>query len=100
MKKKLIFIIPALALLGFLLIKPPAVGSEQKQVVVTPTSTTTATPVAKPNLRDFDNDGNGPDHHDDMDDHHGLFGDDHHDGLHDGHDDDHHDDDLREGDDD
>lgn len=64
MKKRLVFIIPILLLLGFLAIKPPAIGSETKQVVVTPTSTTTSTPVAKPNLRDFGDDGQGPKHRD------------------------------------
>lgn len=89
MKKKLIFIIPILALLGFLAIKPPAVGSEKKQVVITPTST--STPLSKPNLRDFGDDGRGPAHRDfDGDgrtppphgDDEGLF-DDHHYGRHD-----------------
>lgn len=62
MKKRLIFIIPLLILLGFLAIKPPALGSERKQVIVTPTST--STPLSKPNLRDFGDDGNGPAHRD------------------------------------
>ena len=62
MKKRLIFIIPLLILLGFLAIKPPALGSEKKQVVVTPTST--STPLSKPNLRDFGDDGKGPAHRD------------------------------------
>ena len=63
MKKKLVFIIPALALIGFLAIKPPAIGSQNKEtVIVTPTSTTTSTPIPKPQLRDFDDDGNGPEH--------------------------------------
>ena len=64
MKKRLVFIIPLLVLLGFLVIKPPAIGSETKQVVVTPTSTTTSTPTSKPNLRDFGDDGQGPQHQD------------------------------------
>jgi hypothetical protein len=81
MKKKLIFIIPILALLGFLAIKPPAIGSEKKEVIVTPTSTATTTPLAKPNLRDFDGDGNGPAHHEPDSEHHdGLIGEGHHDG--------------------
>ena len=65
MKKRLKFIIPILILLGFLAVKPPAIGSEKKQVVVTPTSTTTSTPLAKPNLRDFGDDGREPAHHGD-----------------------------------
>ena len=77
MKKRLVFIIPILILLGFLAIKPPAIGSEKKEVVVTPTSTTTSTPTAKPNLRDFGDDGSGPAHHDF--DHDGDF---HSDDLH------------------
>ena len=64
MKKRLVFIIPILILLGFLAFKPPAIGSETKQVVVTPTSTTTSAPIAKPNLRDFGDDGEGPTHRD------------------------------------
>ena len=66
MKKKLIFIIPILALLGFLAIKPPAIGSEKKNLVVTPSST--STPLSQPKLRDFDDDGNGPAHFGDRDD--------------------------------
>ena len=74
MKRKLIFLIPALLLFGFLAIKPPAIGSDTEQVVVTPTSTTTALP--KPKLRDFDDEGHGPKHfrdhdRDDRDDHEG-----------------------------
>lgn len=68
MKSKLIFIIPALALVGFLAIKPPAIGSEKKDVVITPTST--SAPVTQPKLRDFDDDGNGPRHFGDDDDDH------------------------------
>jgi hypothetical protein len=91
MRKKLIFIVPILLLLGFLAIKPPAIGSEKSTVVVTPTSTTTATPVAQPDLRDFDDHGNGPSHPDDD----GDWRDGHHENHHDG---DHHD--LHESDDD
>lgn len=65
MKSKLIFILPSLALVGFLAIKPPAIGSQTGEVIVTPDAT--ITPAAQPNLRDFDDDGNGPDH-DDYDD--------------------------------
>jgi len=65
MKSKLIFILPSLALIGFLAIKPPAIGSQTGEVIVTPDAT--ITPAAQPNLRDFDDDGNGPDH-DDYDD--------------------------------
>ena len=81
MKKKLVFVIPALLLIGFLAIKPPAVGSENKeQVIVTPTSTTTSTPLPKPQLRDFDDDGNGPEHfpHNDGDEGFGGRHDHHH----------------------
>ena len=60
MKTKLIFIIPTLLLLGFLAIKPPAIGNESNQVVVTPTST--ATKPSQPLLRDFDDDGREPPH--------------------------------------
>lgn len=55
MKSKLVFVLPTLLLVGFLAIKPPAIGNTQNQPVVTPTSTTT--PDEKPNLRDFDDDG-------------------------------------------
>ena len=65
MKSKLIFILPSLALVGFLAIKPPVIGSQTGEVIVTPDAT--ITPAAQPNLRDFDDDGNGPDH-DDYDD--------------------------------
>ena len=65
MKSKIIFILPSLALIGFLSIKPPAIGSSSGEVIVTPNAT--ITPAAQPNLRDFDDDGNGPDH-DDYDD--------------------------------
>ena len=65
MKSKLIFIVPTLALFGFLAIKPPAIGNSTGAVIVTPDAT--ITPAAQPNLRDFDEDGQGPDH-DDYDD--------------------------------
>lgn len=65
MKSKLIFILPGLALVGFLAIKPPVIGSQTGEVIVTPDAT--ITPAAQPNLRDFDDDGKGPDH-DDYDD--------------------------------
>ncbi len=77
MKKKLVFIIPALLLLGFLAIKPPAIGSEKGDVIVTPEAT--VTPSTKPKLRDFDDEGKRPDHFEDH------FGDDdggHHDRPH------------------
>ena len=84
MKKKLIFIVPILALVGFLAIKPPAIGSETGKVVVTPEAT--ITPGVQPHIRDFDDDGNGPRHEDYDDDgdfrkHHNEDGDedgDHH----------------------
>ena len=85
------FLIPILALIGFLAIKPPAIGSEKGEVIVTPEAT--VTPSTKPQLRDFDDDGKRPDHFEDH------FGDDdgdqsrhHHDKNHD--EDRHHDDDL------
>lgn len=59
------FILPSLALIGFLAIKPPAIGNQTGAVIVTPDAT--ITPAAQPNLRDFDDEGNGPDH-DDYDD--------------------------------
>ena len=62
MKKKLLFIVPILALVGFLAIKPPAIGSETGKVVVTPEAT--ITPGVQPHIRDFDDDGNGPRHED------------------------------------
>ena len=88
MKKKLIFIVPILALVGFLAIKPPAIGSETGKVVVTPEAT--ITPGVQPQIRDFDDDGHGPRHEDYDDDgdvrkHHNedrAEGDDHH-GEHD-----------------
>lgn len=86
MKRKLVFIIPALALIGFLLIKPPAIGSEDKTVVVTPTST--STPIPNPKLRDFDDEGREPAHFGDEDDeHHGRHHDDRGDHHEDGEDD-------------
>ena len=66
MKKKLIFIVPILALVGFLAIKPPAIGSETGKVVVTPEAT--ITPGVQPQIRDFDDDGHGPRHEDYDDD--------------------------------
>lgn len=60
MKKKLAFIIPTVLFLAFLAFKPPAIGSEKGDVVVTPTST--FTPSAKPHLRDFDDEGREPRH--------------------------------------
>jgi len=85
MKKKLVFIIPTILFLGFLAFKPPAIGSEKGDVVITPTST--FTPTSKPGLRDFDDEGSEPrhsvyerghegllpgrDNHDDDDDHDG-----------------------------
>ena len=72
MKKKLVFIIPALLLLGFLAIKPPAIGSEKGDVIVTPEAT--VTPSTKPKLSDFDDEGKRPDHFDDHIGNH--FGDD------------------------
>ena len=46
MKRRLLFIIPAVLLLGFLALKPPAIGSEKGDVIVTPEAT--VTPSAKP----------------------------------------------------
>ena len=92
MKRKLILLIPVALLLGFLALKPPAIGSEKGQVIVTPEAT--VTPSAKPKLQDFDDDGVGPEH---FEDHRK-----HEEGEDDGrrhHDRDHHDDD-RESDDD
>ena len=66
MKKKLIFVVPILALVGFLAIKPPAIGSETGKVVVTPEAT--ITPGVQPHIRDFDDDGHGPRHEDYDDD--------------------------------
>lgn len=66
MKKKLLFIVPILALVGFLAIKPPAIGSETGKVVVTPEAT--ITPGVQPHIRDFDDDGHGPRHEDYDDD--------------------------------
>ena len=66
MKSKLIFIIPSFALIGFLAIKPPAIGNSIGEVIVTPDAT--ITPAAQPNLRDFDDEGHGPDHEDYDDD--------------------------------
>ncbi len=68
MKSKLIFILPSLALIGFLAIKPPAIGGDASPVIITPEKT--ITPAAQPNLRDFDDEGHGPNHeeYDDDDD--------------------------------
>lgn len=63
MKRKVIFLIPLALLLGFLALKPPAIGSEKGQVIVTPEAT--VTPSAKPKLQDFDDDGVGPEHFED-----------------------------------
>ena len=63
MKRKLIFLIPVALLLGFLSLKPPAIGSEKGEVIVTPEAT--VTPSVKPQLRDFDDDGVGPEHFED-----------------------------------
>lgn len=63
MKRKLIFLIPVALLLGFLALKPPAIGSEKGEVIVTPEAT--VTPSSKPKLRDFDDDGAKPDHFED-----------------------------------
>jgi hypothetical protein len=97
MKKKLAFIIPTILFLAFLAFKPPAIGSEKGDVVVTPTST--FTPSAKPHLRDFDDEGREPRHSVEEEQGEGLrSGKGHHedDGMH-GDDVDHHD---EEGDDD
>ena len=95
MKRKLIFLIPVALLLGFLALKPPAIGSEKGEVIVTPEAT--VTPSNKPNLRDFDDDGTGPEHFEDhrkheIGDNHKSLGlddgeDDHHDGNHESDDD-------------
>ena len=63
MKRKLVFLIPVALLLGFLALKPPAIGSEKGEVIVTPEAT--VTPSVKPQLRDFDDDGVGPEHFED-----------------------------------
>ena len=92
MKKKLAFILPAVLFLAFLAFKPPAIGSEKGDVVVTPTST--FTPSAKPHLRDFDDEGREPHHSIDEEKGEGLrTGKGHHEGgdMH-GDDFDHHDD--------
>ena len=97
MKRKLAFIIPTVLFLAFLAFKPPAIGSEKGDVVVTPTST--FTPSAKPHLRDFDDEGREPRHSVEEEKGEGLrSGKGHHedDGMH-GDDVDHHD---EEGDDD
>jgi hypothetical protein len=93
MKKKLVFMIPIVLLLGFLAFKPPAIGSEKGKVIVTPEAT--VTPSTKPQLRDFDDEGTEPEHFEDHrrhdeGEHHGD-----NDGVHsrEHHDDDHEDDD-------
>jgi hypothetical protein len=63
MKRKLVFIIPGILLLAFLAFKPPAIGSEKGNVIVTPEAT--ITPSTKPQLRDFDDEGVEPEHFDD-----------------------------------
>jgi len=63
MKRKLIFLLPVALLLGFLALKPPAIGSEKGEVIVTPEAT--VTPSVKPQLRDFDDDGVEPEHFED-----------------------------------
>jgi ABC-type Zn2+ transport system substrate-binding protein/surface adhesin len=63
MKRKLVFIIPGILLLAFLAFKPPAIGSEKGNVIVTPEAT--ITPSTKPQLRDFDDEGTEPEHFDD-----------------------------------
>ena len=100
MKRKLIFLIPVALLLGFLALKPPAIGSEKGEVIVTPEAT--VTPSSKPKLRDFDDDGKKPEHFEDhrkheMGDNHKSLGVD--DGEDNDNEDDHHDGD-RESDDD
>jgi hypothetical protein len=69
-KKKLAFLIPITLLLGFLAVKPPAIGSEKGDVIVTPEAT--VTPSTKPQLRDFDEDGVEPEHFDDHRKHDGF----------------------------
>lgn len=80
------YLSPAL-LLGFLAFKPPAIGSEKGDVIVTPEAT--VTPSTKLQLRDFDDDGVEPEHFDDHRKHDGFE-------HHDDHGRDHHDDDLDE----
>lgn len=63
MKRKLVFIIPGILLLAFLAFKPPAIGSEKGNVIVSPEAT--ITPSTKPQLRDFDDEGTEPEHFDD-----------------------------------
>jgi hypothetical protein len=63
MKSKLVFVMPGILLLAFLSFKPPAIGNQQGEVIVTPEATITAD--AKPHVRDFDDEGR---HHDDDDD--------------------------------
>ena len=91
MKKKLTILIPIALLLGFLAFKPPAIGSEKGDVIVTPEAT--VTPSTKPQLRDFDDDGVEPEHFDDHRKHDGF---EHHDDGDEDHGRHHHDDDLDE----
>ena len=91
MRKKLTFLIPIALLLGFLALKPPAIGSEKGEVIVTPEAT--VTPSLKPQLRDFDEDGVEPDH---FEDHRKHREDGHHEDGDGEHGRDHHDDDLDE----
>jgi hypothetical protein len=63
MKQRLVFILPSILLLAFLAFKPPAVGTEQGEVIVTPEAT--VSPLVKPHIRDFEDDEDGPEHFDD-----------------------------------
>ena len=63
MKRNLVFIIPSFLLLAFLAFKPPAIGPEKGNVIVTTEATVTTS--TKPQLRDFDEEGKEPDHFDD-----------------------------------
>ncbi len=54
MKRNLVFIIPSFLLLAFLAFKPPAIGPEKGNVIVT--TEATVTPSTKPQLRDIDDD--------------------------------------------
>ena len=92
MKRRISFLIPIALLLGFLALKPPAIGSEKGEVIVTPEAT--VTPLTKPQLRDFDDEGTEPEHFEDHRkgeeaDHQGLS---HHDEDGEEHKDHHHDD--------
>jgi len=95
MKRKLVFIIPGILLLAFLAFKPPAIGSEKGNVIVTPEAT--ITPSTKPQLRDFDDEGTEPEHFDDHKKHEEL---EHHDDeLDEDHGREHHDEDHEDDDD-